>query len=412
MESNDIKEVTVLNIRNVVFVDGCRSAFTNLGGGLRKLTGCEIAAEVVRGLIRRTDILERANVDDLFAGSAMGDSVAVDPARYIVLKAEMPIKTSAAFIEMQCGSAITAVNHAASKIALGLSDVIIVGGMESYSNMTARFSMSTEPYKLIPPTPIDLKLSPDPEQNITMIEANDGMAGTWGITREECDLYACESQHRLAEAYRKGITGNEIIQITFPATRKTPEVIVDKDEYPRPQTTYEGLAKLKTVLEGGVTTAGNASGRNDGAAFLLMMSEEKAEELGYTPMARWITGADIGVLPRQMGIGPAFSNLKALKQAGLTVSDVDVFECNEAFAAQNLCVIKEMENQTGNTIDRNKWNPNGGAIAIGHPNGASGARIAMFAMRQLEQSGGRYGLFSSCCGGGHGTSSLIENLRR
>ena len=143
-----------------------------------------------------------------------------------------------------------------------------------------------------------------------------------------------------------------------------------------------------------------------------MMSAEKAKELGYTPYARWVMGADIGVEPKYMGIGPAFSNAKALKLAGLTAADMDVWECNEAFAAQNLAVIKEIENLTGHAIDMAKWNPNGGAIAIGHPNGASGARITMFAMKQLEQTGGRYGIISSCCGGGHGTTTIIENLRR
>ena len=139
---------------------------------------------------------------------------------------------------------------------------------------------------------------------------------------------------------------------------------------------------------------------------------DKAKELGYEPFARWVVGADYGVEPRYMGIGPAFSNMLALKRAGLTVKDLDVFECNEAFAAQNLSVIKEMESLSGSKIDMAKWNPNGGAIAIGHPNGASGARVGMFAMKQLEKTGGKYGLFSSCCGGGHGTTTVIENLRR
>ena len=143
-----------------------------------------------------------------------------------------------------------------------------------------------------------------------------------------------------------------------------------------------------------------------------MMTAEKARELGYEPYARWIGGADYGVEPKYMGIGPAFSNLIALKRAGLTLDDMDVIECNEAFAAQNLSVIKEMERQSGLKIDQSKWNPNGGAIAFGHPNGASGARICIFAMKELERRGGRYGLFSSCCGGGHGVTTLLENLRR
>ena len=161
----------------------------------------------------------------------------------------------------------------------------------------------------------------------------------------------------------------------------------------------------------GVTTAGNASGRNDGAAFVLMMTAEKAKEYGYTPFARWICGADCGVDPKVMGIGPAYSNLLALKRAGLKPEDVSVYECNEAFAAQNLSVIREMEALSGARIPLSNWNPNGGAIAFGHPNGASGARICIFTMRELVRRSGRYGLFSSCCGGGHGVSTLIENLQ-
>ena len=170
----------------------------------------------------------------------------------------------------------------------------------------------------------------------------------------------------------------------------------------------EGLAKLKPVNEGGVSTAGNSSGRNDGASVVLMMSESKARELGYKPMARWIDGADVGVDPKYMGIGPAYSNLKLLERNHLKISDIDVIECNEAFASQNLSVIKEMETITGETVNQDNWNPNGGAISFGHPNGASGGRIAIFAMKELLRRGGKYGIFGSCCGGGLGVSTLIE----
>ena len=399
-------------MREVVFVDGARSAFTNMGGGLRDLASTEIAGFVLRGLLKRTGILDKIKVDGVFCGNALRDAKASNPARYAALCAGLPVETEAHYVEMQCGSAITSVNHAAAMIAMGYADVLLVGGMESYSTLCAEFSMNDEPYKLIPPIPLMSHLAPDKEEDISMIQVSDGMARKWGVTREEADEFAARSQQRLEDAYKKGITGDEIISFTIPATKKMPEVVVDKDEFPRPDTTVKRLAKLHPVIPGGVTTAGNASGRNDGAAFLLMMSADKAKELGYTPYARWVIGADIGVRPSEMGIGPAFSNLKAMKLAGLNVSDFDVFECNEAFAAQHLAVIREMEHQSGLTIDQAKWNPNGGAISIGHPNGASGARIAMFAMRQLERTGGRYGLFSSCCGGGHGTTAIIENLRR
>lgn len=399
-------------MREVVIVDGARSAFANFGGGLKTLASVDIASCVVDGLLERTGILERGTVDSLIAGCALGDMKSKATARYIVLQSKLPTECSGTFVEMQCGSAITGLNHAAWKILSGMADVVIVGGMESYSTMTAKFPMSRPQYKLIPPYPVAPALTPNGERNIDMVSISDKMAVKWSITREEADAYAARSQARLAKAYEKGITGGEIIPITIPGNRKTPEVVVDRDEFPRPGTTVEALAKLRAVNKDGVTTAGNASGRNDGAAFLLVMTAEKAEQYGYTPIARWVGGAHAGVQEDYMGIGPAYSNLKALKHLGLTLDDIDVYECNEAFAAQNLSVIREMEHQTGKAIDQEKWNPNGGAIAIGHPNGASGARIAMFAMRQLEQTGGRYGIVSSCCGGGLGTTAIIENLKR
>ncbi len=398
-------------MREVVFVDGARSAFCNLGGGFRDLSSTEIAGHVIKGLVERTGILQRGKVDGFFCGNALRDMRTNDIARYAALLGGLPAETEAHYVEMQCGSAITCVNHAAAMIGLGYADVLIVGGMESYSTLSVDFSMNDRPYKLVPPIPMAPHLAPQKEEDITMIQVSDFMAKKWGITREQADEFAARSQQRLAQAYKKGITGDEIIPITIPATADSPEVVIDKDEFPRPSTTPEILSTLRPVNQGGITTAGNASGQNDGAAFLLMMSADKAKELGYKPFARWIIGADIGVHPYEMGIGPAFSNLKAMKLAGLKISDFDVIECNEAFAAQNLSVIKEMEAQSGEKIDQSKWNPNGGAISIGHPNGASGARIAMFAMHQLEQTGGRYGLFSSCCGGGHGTTAIFENLR-
>lgn len=396
-------------MREVVIVDGVRSAFGNFGGGLKTLASVEIAAAVVDGLLEKTGILERGAVDTLMAGNALGDKLTRAAARYVVLLSKLPTETTGTFVEMQCGSAITGLNHAAWKIMSGMSEVAIVGGMESYSTMTAKFPMSKPQYKLIPPFPIAPALTPNRERNIDMVSISDKMAVKWNISRQEADEYALQSQQRLAAAYEKKLTGT-IIPITIPGGRKAPDVVVDTDEFPRAQTTMEGLSKLRSVNADGVTTAGNSSGRNDGAAFLLVMTAEKAKEYGYTPIARWVTGAHAGVQEDYMGIGPAYSNLKAMKQAGLSIADVDVFECNEAFAAQNLSVVREMEHQSGQSIDMSKWNPNGGAIAIGHPNGASGARIAMFAMNQLAATGGRYGIVSSCCGGGLGTTAIIENL--
>ena len=397
---------------DIVIVDGVRTPFGNFGGSLKQFTATDLATRAVNALLKKTGILERDKVDHLVCGCALGDANTKAIARYIVLQSELPMETSGTFVEMQCGSAITSLNHAAWLMKAGMAEIAVVGGMESYSTLTAKFPMSRPQYALIPPYPIAQGLTPNEERNVDMITVSDKMAVKWKISRTEADEYALRSQKRLEVAYGKGIAGADVVGITIPATRKTPEYVVEKDEFPRPDSTIEGLSKLRPVHPDGVTTAGNASGRNDGAAFLLVMTAEKAKALGYRPLARWIGGAHCGCREDYMGIGPAYSNLKALKQVGLSIDDLDVIECNEAFAAQQLSVIREIEQQTGKKIDQTKWNPNGGAISIGHPNGASGARIAMFAMRELIRTGGRYGVISSCCGGGHGTTAVLENLCR
>lgn len=398
--------------REVVFVEGVRTPFGRRGGTLKDFLPTDLSALAVNGLLKKTKILEKGKVDSLFCGSAFGDLRSLGPARYTVLASNLPIETSASYVEMQCGSAIDSINHAAWKILAGQADVVIAGGMESCSQTYAKFSTCVPPYKGILPSPVKQQLAPTPEQDISMIEVSDGMAKKWGITREDCDSFAYRSQQRAYASQQKGYFKEEIVPVEIKGNKKNPGFIFDIDEHLRPETTLEGLSKLSAVLGAdGFTTAGNASGLNDGASFVLMMSAEKAKELGYEPYAKWVCGADYGVEPRYMGIGPAFSNLLAIKRAGLTLNDIDVMECNEAFAAQNLSVIKEMENQSGYSIDQEKWNPNGGAIAFGHPNGASGARVCIFTMKELVRRGGKYGFFSSCCGGGHGVTTLIENLR-
>lgn len=398
--------------KEVVIVEGVRTAFGRRGGSLKDYLPSDLSALAVNGLLARTEILKRGKVDSLFCGSAFGDLRCLGPARYTVLASELPIETSASYVEMQCGSAIDSINHAAWKILAGQADVVIAGGMESCSQMYSKVSACVPPYKGIPLSAVKQQLAPTPEQDISMIEVSDGMAQKWGITREACDEFALRSQQRAYEAQQKGYFKTEIVPVVVKNGSKKPDYIFNEDEHLRPDTTMDALQTLKPVLGAkGFTTAGNASGLNDGAAFVLMMSRAKARELGYTPYAKWVAGADFGVEPRYMGIGPAFSNLLAIQRAGLSLKDIDIIECNEAFAAQNLSVIKEMETQSGMQIDMDKWNPNGGAIAFGHPNGASGARICMFAMRELERRNGKYGIFSSCCGGGHGVSTLIENLR-
>ena len=402
-----------MSTRDVVFVEGVRTAFGRMGGSLKDLHATKMAGIAIEGLLDKTKIHEKAHVDSVFLGSATHCSVALNPARHAVLSTRLPHSTSASYVEMQCGSAIDSINHAAWKILAGQADIIIAGGMESYSQMAFKIPTSTPPYRLMPPMPIIPKMSPVEEECIGMGLTAENLAEKYDIPRAASDEFAYNSQVRAKEAMAAGYFDDEIIPVKFEATRKTPAWQFDKDEHPRPGSTLEGMAKLPPVFKkGGTVTAGNSSGQNDGAAFVLMMTAQKAESLGFKPMARWLSGADVGCDPRIMGIGPGIAMPQAIERAGLTVADMDVFECNEAFAVQNLAVVKEIENSTGQTIDMKKWNPYGGAIAFGHPNGASGARICMFAMRHMIRNGGRYGIFASCCGGGLGVATVIENLQR
>lgn len=398
--------------RDVVFVEGVRTAFGRMGGTIREIGASKLAGIGIRGLAEKSKITDKAKVDCVFLGSAAHCSLGMNPARWATLDSGLGHETSASYVEMQCGSAIDSINHAAWKIKAGAADIIIAGGMESYSQIPARFSMSTAPYRLIPPMPIKMTLSPVEEEQLVMGVTAENLQEMYRIPREASDEFAFNSQMRAKDAWDQKKFVDEIVPVVIPATRKTPEIVFDRDEHPRPDTTLEGLAKLRPVFKPtGTVTAGNASGRNDGAAFVLMMTRERAEALGYTPMARWLSGADCGVDPKIMGIGPAYAVLKALEFADLKITDMAVMECNEAFAVQNLAVVKEIENQTGASIDMEKWNPLGGAIAYGHPNGASGARVCMFTMRELIRRGQRYGFFSSCCGGGLGVATVIENLQ-
>lgn len=379
---------------------------------MRELCCTDIASMTIQGLLDRTGVMETAKVDGVVCGSAQGDIKAFNPARYAALGAGLPVETECHYIEMQDGSAVSSINHAAAQIALGYADILIAGGMESCSTPAIYYSTTVPPYRQIGPRPLTMHLAPTSEQDLSADKIFEQMAAKWGVCREDCDEYALRSRQRLRDACQSGLVGGEIIPYRKPAGGTSLEQVIDQDEYPRAEVTMEEMQSLPPILEGGINTAGNTAGKGDGAAFVLVMAAEKAKELGYRPYARWVAGADAGVEPRLMGIGSVFSSLKALKIAGLTLADMGVMECNEASAAQNLCVIKELEAQTGDKVDLSVWNPNGGAIALGYPAGASGAQLAIFSMKQMERSGVRYGLFSACCKGGHGVTTIIENLRR
>lgn len=398
--------------REVVFVEGMRTAFGRMGGTLRDFTAEQLAGIGIKGLVEKTKIKEKGKVDSVFLGSAAHCSRAMNPARWALLYAGLPYETSASYVEMQCGSAIDSINHAAWKILANHADIIIAGGMEAYSQIPVKFSMSVPPYKLIPPMPLGNELSPVPEECIGMGITAENLQKMYNIPRQASDEFALRSQVQAKKAMDAGYFVDEIIPVMVPQGKKQPPLEFKVDEHPR-MTSMEALSALPPAFtKDGTVTAGNASGRNDGAAFVLMMTAEKAKELGYKPMAKWLSGGDYGCDPKIMGIAPAYAMPMAIKRAGLKLSQMDVMECNEAFAVQNLAVAKEIEKQTGEKVDMNKWNPNGGAIAFGHPNGASGARICMFTMREMIRKGGKYGIFGSCCGGGLGVATVIENLQK
>jgi acetyl-CoA acetyltransferase family protein len=403
-----------MSARDVVFVDGVRTAFGTMGRTLRNFTSEELGGFALKGLVEKTKIIEKGGVvDAVFAGSALGGTSAINPARWVTLASGLPESTSASYIEMQCGSAIDSINHAAYRIIAGHADIMIAGGAESYSQCCAKFPMSTEPFKMIPPLPIMPSLSPtmDPA-TMNMGLTAEALQKMYNISRETQDEFGLRSQVLAKKAIDAGYFVEEIIPVMVSQGKKNPPLEFKVDEHPR-MTSMEALSALPPAFtKDGTVTAGNASGRNDGAAFVLMMTREKAEQLGYKPMAKWISGGDFGVDPKIMGIGPAYAVPQAMKRANVKLSQLDVIECNEAFAVQNLAVAAELEKQCGEKVDMNKWNPNGGAIAFGHPNGASGARICIFTMKELIRKGGKYGCFSSCCGGGLGVATIIENLQR
>ena len=399
--------------REVVFVDGVRTAFGTLGRTLRNFTMEELGGLALKGLLAKTKITEKGTVDAVFAGSAIGGTSAMNPARWVTLASGLPESTSASYVEMQCGSAIDSINHAAWRILCNHADIMIAGGMESYSQACVKFSMATEPYRMIPPFPIGPSLSPtkDPA-TMNMGMTAEALQKMYNISRQAQDEFGLRSQVLAKKAIDAGYFVDEIVPVMVPQGKKNPPIEFKVDEHPR-MTSMEALSALPPAFaKDGTVTAGNASGRNDGAAFVLMMTMEKAKALGYKPMAKWLAGGDYGVDPKIMGIAPAYAVPLALKRADLKLSAMDVMECNEAFAVQNLAVIKELEKQTGEKVNMDKWNPNGGAIAFGHPNGASGARLCIFTMKELIRKGGKYGIFSSCCGGGLGVATVIENLQK
>jgi acetyl-CoA C-acetyltransferase len=325
----------------------------------------------------------------------------------------LPIETSGTVLQRNCASGLDALIHAAHAITAGEGEVFLVGGVESMSRaplvMNKPESAFGRDIKLFDSTigprfsnPKLVKRFGDDQ----MPQTADNLAREYGITRDEADRFAARSQQRYSIAKGEGFFNGEISPVEMPASRKGPTPPVADDEHPRPDTSVEALSKMKALYEGGVTTAGNASGVNDGAVAMFVGSREAGEKAGAKPIARIVASGSAGVPPQIMGIGPVPASKKALARAGLDVKDLDVIEINEAFAAQVLSCLKGL----GVAGDDSRVNQNGGAIALGHPLGASGARLALTAARQLQRSGGRYALVSLCIGGGQGLAAILERV--
>jgi len=293
-------------------------------------------------------------------------------------------------------------------ILTGYGDVYIAGGCESWSNAPYLMERQKIPFSLAPNAFITREVGPTPETNAPMGIVAEVLAEEWGISREEQDAFGLRSQTLAIKAIEAGYFKEEIVPVTIPQ-RKGDPIVFDRDEHPR-ATTLEKLAALKPVFKkGGTVTAGSASGMNDGGVAVLLMSREKCEALKRKPLGRFVACALAGVEPKYMGIGPAYAVPKALERAGLKLADMDIVECNEAFASQTLAVMKELR-KNGHAVDPEKWNPCGGAIAFGHPNGMSGGRLAISVLKHLERTGGRYGLATLCIGGGQGIATVFERI--
>ena len=394
-------------MKEIVIVAGVRTPIGRMGGTIARFRPEELGAFALRGLVDKTGI-DPAIIEDVVMGLSNSWHAAYNPSRWAVLKAGLPYSLPGVTVERQCSSGLQAINFAATQIMAGLGDIYIAGGMESWSQTPWMLPRASEaPYSITMPKFLVRETAPAPEDQLVMGVTAENLVAKYKLTREEQDAFSFRSQERAFRAIRGGYFKDEIIPVKVP--QKKGEVIFDTDEHPR-ETTMEKLAALPPAfLKGGTVTAGSSSGRNDGAAAVLVMTLEKAKELGYTPLVRWVTCGVAGVDPKIMGIGPAYAMPKALKRAGLKMADMDVIEINEAFAAQVLACVKELDTQ-GQTVDREKLNPNGGAIAFGHPNGMSGTRIAIFAMNELKRQGGRYAICSLCIGGGQGLATIFERL--
>lgn len=394
--------------------DGLRSPFGRHAGSLASVRTDDLLANVIKALVEKhhlsNDIFDEVLIGD--TNQAGEDSRNV--ARNASLLAGLDVHTPAQTVNRLCASGLAAVIDAARSITCHEGDIILAGGVESMTRAPFVFSKAETPFSR------DLKVYdttigsrfPNPELekqfgNDTMPQTGDNVATKYGITREQADEFAANSQAKYQAAKKAGFFDNEITPISVSQGRKLPPKIINEDEHPRPDATFEVLQKLKPLFENGVVTAGNASGINDGAAALIIGSKEAEQKLGFKPIAKIISSGAMGIEPSIMGAGPIEAIKLALKRANLTLDDMSIIEINEAFASQVLSCLKGLEID----FDDKRVNPNGGAIAVGHPLGASGARLALSTARELQRSGGKYAVVSLCIGLGQGLAIVIERVR-
>lgn len=391
-------------MQEVVITAAGRSAVGNFGGTLAPLSAAQIGTQVIRGVLGRAGV-DPAVIDEVVLGQVLTAACGMNPARQSSLNAGLPITTPAMTINKVCGSGLKTTHMAAQAIGLGDAEVMLVGGQESMSNAPHALPNSRKGQRMGPWKMEDTMIRDglwDVFNDYHMGVTAENLAKEYGITREEQDAFAAQSQQRAEAAQKAGHFADEIIPVEIPQ-RKGDPLVFDTDEFPRHGTTAESLAKMRPAFDKeGTVTAGNASGINDGAAILLMMSASRAQALGLEPIARVAAYASAGVEPHIMGSGPIPATQRCLERAGWSVDDLDLVESNEAFAAQALAVNKALG------WDPEKVNVNGGAIAIGHPIGASGARILVTLLHEMKRRNASKGLATLCIGGGQGVALAVE----
>jgi acetyl-CoA C-acetyltransferase len=393
-------------MKEVVIASAVRTPIGNFGGALAGFSAIDLGALVIKEALKRANI-QPEQVDEVIMGNVLQGGLGQNPARQAAIKAGLPVEVPAITINKVCGSGLKAVNLAAQAILAGDADILVVGGMESMSNAPYLLDKARTGYRMGHGKLIDTMISDglwcafnDYHMGITA----ENVAEKHGISREMQDKLAAMSQEKAVKAIEEGRFKNEIVPVMI-AQKKGDPIAFDTDEYPKKGSTAEKLGGLKAAFKKeGSVTAGNASGINDGAAALVIMSAEKAKALGVTPLAKIRAYASGGVDPSVMGMGPVPATKKALSRAGLTIKDIDLVEANEAFAAQFLAVGKEL------AFVEERVNVNGGAIALGHPIGASGARILVTLVHALQQRNAKLGLATLCIGGGQGVATVVEKI--